>query len=71
LNAHADVLGWPHKTGTKHWENLFNRFIQAFEKSKFDEGFLDGKLTDVTLAYWAFIRCFATEVKISTPTPRQ
>jgi len=71
LNAHADVLCSNHKTGTKHFENLFNKFIQAFEKSKFDESYLDGKSTDVTLAYWAFIRCLATEVKISAPAPRQ
>ena len=63
LNTHAGLLSSDPKNGSRKFANAFAKFIKLFEISGFDESYLDGKDTEVTCAYHAFINCAASEVK--------
>ena len=71
LNTHGDVLGSRYKTGSKLFESLFNKFIQALKQSEFNESDLEVKSTDLARAYSAFMDCLKNEVKESKPSWRQ
>ena len=64
LNTHARVLTSHDQTGSPRFYDLFNDFIGLFTDSGIgcDEGYLVGSPTEVTNAYWEFIRCIKTEV---------
>jgi hypothetical protein len=62
LNTHAGVIASQHKTGSDEFYKRFAEFIELFEVSGRDEGYLEGSLTDVTRAYWAFLNCIKDEV---------
>ncbi|RPA98191.1 hypothetical protein L873DRAFT_1808803 [Choiromyces venosus 120613-1] len=70
LNTHAGILSSNFKKGSRKFSNLFAKFIKALEKSGFDETYLDGKDTDVTRAYRAFVDCIGKEVKGVRPKRR-
>ncbi|KAF8246111.1 hypothetical protein K440DRAFT_500655, partial [Wilcoxina mikolae CBS 423.85] len=55
LNTHAAVIASKHKTGSDEFYKRFAKFVELFEKSDYDEGYLEGNLTDVTRAYWSFL----------------
>ena len=51
-----------YKTGSDKFYTLLTEFVRLFKESDYDEGFLDGHTTDVTLAYWQFLKCIKYEV---------
>ena len=63
LNTHAGILSSDSKKGSRKFANAFAKFIKLFEISGFDESYLDGKDTEVTHAYYAFVNCAASEMK--------
>jgi len=62
LNTHAGVVASKHKTGSDEFYKQFAKFIELFEESDYDEGYLERNLTDVTQAYWSFPNCIEDEV---------
>ena len=63
LNTHATVIASKHKVGSNEFCTCFREFVTLFTKSGYDEGYLkEGNWTDVTSAYWAFVKCTETEV---------
>jgi hypothetical protein len=62
LNRHAKITASKHEVGSDKFCSLFAVFVELFEKSEYDEGYLDGNATDVTRAYWAFLNCIKDEV---------
>ena len=62
LNTHAGIIASKHKTGSDEFYKRFAKFIELFEESDRDEGYLEGNFTDVTRAYWAFLNCIKDEV---------
>jgi len=62
LNTHAGITASKHKTGSVEFYKRFANFIQLFEESGRYQGYLEGKPTDVTRAYWAFLDCTKVEV---------
>jgi hypothetical protein len=62
LNKHAKIIASKHETGSDVFCTRFGEFIQRFEESDYDEGYLGGDPTDVTRAYWAFLNCIRDEV---------
>jgi len=61
---HARVLASYDQTGSPRFYSLFNDFIRLFTESGIgcDVGYKVGSPTEVTNAYWEFIRCIETEV---------
>ncbi|RPA88926.1 hypothetical protein L873DRAFT_1784662 [Choiromyces venosus 120613-1] len=70
LNTHAGILGSDSKKGSHKFANAFAKFIKVFEISGFDESYLNGKDTEVTRAYGAFVDCVASQVKRVRPKRR-
>lgn len=62
LNTHATILASDQKV-TKRFRNLFGDFVKKLEKSNYDVTYLEGKPSEVTNAYRAFLGCFKTDVK--------
>ena len=64
LNTHAGIAASKYKTGSVKFYALFKEFVKLFEESgaSFDADYLDGNVTDVTRAYWAFLNCIKDEV---------
>lgn len=64
MNVHAGVISSKHKIASENFYTLFAEFVHLFKESGegYDEGYLDGKPTDVTRAYWAFMNCIKSEV---------
>ncbi|PUU74678.1 hypothetical protein B9Z19DRAFT_901143, partial [Tuber borchii] len=56
LNCHASVIASDCKKGSPIFYHRFATFIKLFVKSGHDPGYLDGKRTPVTDAYWAFLQ---------------
>lgn len=62
LNNHATVIASNHQQGSPNFHKQFGRFVELFEKSGFDEDYLEGEPTAVTEAYWSFLHCCQFEV---------
>ena len=62
LNRHAKIAASKHEAGSDKFYTLFAEFVRLFVASDFDQGYLDGNVTDVTRAYWAFLHCIKDEV---------
>jgi hypothetical protein len=59
LNTHASVLSSKYEVATAKYNELFSNFIKLFKESGdgYDDSYLDGSETSVTVAYWAFSNC--------------
>lgn len=73
MKVHAGVISSKHKIGSEKFYTLLSEFVNLFKESGegYDEGYLDGKPTDVTRAYRAFMNCIkseATRVDVSEVT---
>ena len=62
LNCHASVIASDSKKGSPIFYQRFATFIKLFVKSGYDPGYLEGKRTPVTDAYWAFLKSSKDEV---------
>ena len=62
LNIYADTITSNSKVASDRFHELFQRFIELFEKSGYQETYLDGESTEVTDAYEVFLGCFEDEV---------
>lgn len=62
LNTHAGVVASKHKTGSDESYKRFAKFVGLFEQSNYDEGYLEGNLTNLTQAYLSFLNCIEDEV---------
>ena len=62
LNTHVVVIASKHKTSSDEFFKRFAKFIELFDESDRDEGYLEGNSTDVTRAYWGFLNCIKDEV---------
>ncbi|CUS07938.1 unnamed protein product [Tuber aestivum] len=64
LNLHAGVLSSKWTTGSEKFYHLFAEFVRTFAEvgDGFEEGFLKGRATETTHAYWAFLGCVDSEV---------
>jgi len=58
LNVHAGVIASKHKAGSDKFYRLFAQFVKFFKEygDDYQVGYLDGNPTDVTRAYWTFLR---------------
>jgi len=65
LDTHAGILSWNSggKARKLRVTNAFTRFIQAFEKSGFDESYLHTKDSQVARAYRYFFKCSSRKIK--------
>lgn len=63
LNRHATVIASSQKRGSDTFYENFAEFIDLFKKSNYDEGFLGGRPTAVTAAYWMFVKSCQDEVE--------
>lgn len=61
LNAHAGVIASKHRTSSNEFYKRFAKFVELFERSDYDEGYLEGNPTDVAQAYWSFLNCIKNE----------
>ena len=61
LNRHAQIAASKHEAGSDKFYTLFAEFVRLLA-SDCDQGYLDGNVTDVTRAYWAFLNCIKDEV---------
>jgi len=58
LNRHAASN---HEVGGDEFYKRFAKFVELFKESDYDDGYLEGNLTDVTRAYWSFLNCIIDE----------
>jgi len=65
LNAHATTIACKEKTVSDEFHRRFAHFITVFTEhgDGFEQGYLSGYPTEVTDAYWEFMRCLNTEVR--------
>jgi len=66
LDTHAGILSWNSggKAEKLQVTNAFTRFIQAFERSGFDESYLHTKDSEVARAYRDFFKCSESSSKM-------
>ena len=57
LNNHATVTASNYKQCSPDFSKQFERFVELFEESGFDENYLQGEPTAVTKAYRSFLHC--------------
>ena len=64
MNTHAAVASSNHRLGSDKYFTLFSEFVKLSKESGegYDEGYLEGNQSDVTRAYWAFVKCINDEV---------
>jgi hypothetical protein len=61
---HAKIAVSKHEAGSDKFYILFAQFVKLFKEygEGHEEDYLDGNPTDVTRAYWAFLKCIEDEV---------
>ena len=62
LNIYAETITSASKVGSDMFRKLFRNFVELFEKSGYEETYLDGEPTEVTDAYKEFLGCIKDEV---------